>query len=118
MTTIIEFLQAHPVVLKVIGVALLIHGLSGLVYLIPKVVFSRPLPLRLEYLLSPLMFVWFPFMELMRHPWWRKKWLQKSGVAEDSVMLEEGCVAQTGHSANRLPLILTGQRAKTFRHHR
>lgn len=90
MTMIVEFLQAHPVVLKVIAVALLIHGVSGLVYLIPKVVFSRPLPLRLDYLLSPLMFVWFPVMELMRPPWWRKKWLERSGVAEGSVVLEEG----------------------------
>jgi len=29
MTMIIEFLQAHPVVLKVIAVALLIHVVSG-----------------------------------------------------------------------------------------
>jgi hypothetical protein len=90
MTMIVEFLQAHPVVLKVIAVALLIHGVSGLVYLIPKVVFSRRLPIRLDYLFHPLMFVWFPVMELMRPPWWRKKWLERSGVAEGSVVLEAG----------------------------
>ncbi len=88
MTMIVEFLQAHPVVLKVIAVALLIHGVSGLVYLIPKVVFSRPLPIRLDYLFYPLMFVWFPVMELMRPPWWRKKWPERSGVGEGSVVLE------------------------------
>jgi len=90
MTQIAEFLQAHPVVLKVIGVALLIHGLSGLVYLIPKVVFSRPLPLRPEYLFGPLMAPFFPLLELMRPPWWRKQWLERSEVTEGSVVLEEG----------------------------
>ena len=90
MTQIVEFLQLHPEVLKAMGVFLLLSALSALVYLVPKFVFSRPLPLRLEYLFSSLMAPFFPLMELMRPPWWRRKWLERSGVREGLVVLEEG----------------------------
>lgn len=90
LTQLLQFIQLHPVVPKVLGAVLLLHGLSGLTYLLPAVILRRPVPLGPVYLFSPLNFVWHPIMELIRPPWWRRKWLERSGVRDGSEVLEEG----------------------------
>ena len=90
MTQIVESLQLHPVVPNVIGFWVLILALCALIYLVPKFLFRKPLPLRLKYLFSPFDWIWIPFVELGRPPWWRKKWLERSGVIEGAAVLEEG----------------------------
>ena len=90
MTKIIEFFQVHPGILVAIGIFILIHIISALIYLIPKFVFRKQLPVKAEYLFGSLMAPFFIIMEIMRPPRWRKKWLKKSGVKKGLVVLEEG----------------------------
>ena len=90
MVKIIEFFQLRPRVLIAIGVFILIHILSALIYLIPKLVFRKQLPVKAEYLFGSLMAPLFIILEIMRPPRWRKKWLERSGVKKGLVVLEEG----------------------------
>jgi len=90
MTKIIEFFQLRPGVLIAIGVFILIHILAALIYLIPKLVFRKQLPVKAEYLFGSLMAPLFIILEIMRPPRWRKKWLERSGVKKGLVVLEEG----------------------------
>lgn len=90
MAQVIEFLQLPPEVLTGVKILLLGLFLSALLYLVPKWVFSKPLPVRLGYLSYSLIVPLWLIMELMRPPWWRRKWLERSGVREGLVVLEEG----------------------------
>lgn len=90
MTKIIEFFQLRPGMLIAIGIFILIHIISALIYLISKLVFRKKLPVKAEYLFGSLMAPFFIIMEIMRPPRWRKKWLERSGVKKGLVVLEEG----------------------------
>ena len=90
MTKIIQFFQLHPGVLMAIGILILVHILSAFIYLIPKLVFRKKLPVKAEYLFGSLMAPFFIIMEIMRPPKWRKKWIERSGIREGIVFLEEG----------------------------
>ena len=90
MAKIIEFFQLRPGVLIAIGIFILVHILSALIYLIPKLVFHKKLPVKAEYLFGSLMAPLFIILEIMRPPRWRKKWLERSGVKKGLVVLEEG----------------------------
>lgn len=90
MTKIVQFFQLHPGVLMAIGILILVHILSAFIYLIPKLVFRKKLPVKAEYLFGSIMSPFFFIMELWRPPRWRKKWLEKSGVKKGLVVLEEG----------------------------
>jgi len=82
MPRITEFLQLHS---KVLTGILLAHIVSALLYMLPKWVFSRSLPVRPMYLAYSLIWPFFFLMELMRPPKWRRKWLERSGVKEVTV---------------------------------
>lgn len=82
--------MAYDEVFIVVKIFLLAFILSALLYLIPKWVFSRPLPIRFGYLFYSVIVPLWLLMELMRPPWWRRKWLERSGVREGLVVLEEG----------------------------
>ena len=39
---------------------------------------------------SSFILIFWPFMEISRNPWWRRKWLKRAGVKEGDVVLDEG----------------------------
>jgi len=90
MAQVAEFLHLPPGVVIAIGILLLALILSAFLYIVPKFVLSKPLPVRLEYLFYSFLVPLLPLMDLMRPPWWRRKWLQRSDVREGMVVLEEG----------------------------
>lgn len=90
MRQVVEFFQVQPEILIVVGIVFLALIVSALLYLIPKLILHKLLPFRVEYLFYSFLAPLWPLMELMRPPWWRKKWLERSGIREGMVVLEEG----------------------------
>jgi len=75
----------------VIAVVILYLLLITLTWFAIKFLWRKPIaPLWLySSYSSPLLLCW-PFMEIFRHPGWRRKWLLRSGLKEGQTFLEEG----------------------------
>ena len=75
----------------VIGILL---GANIIVYLVQRYLYHKAVPTTIGGILSYI-FNWgallfWPFMEITRPFWVRRKWLEKAGVQEGQVYLEEG----------------------------
>ncbi|HEY33519.1 MAG TPA: methyltransferase domain-containing protein [Dehalococcoidia bacterium] len=87
-----EFAPGHWVGVGILGY----HLFLTLMWIVLKLTLRRrvaPWWLFIGYS-GVLLLVW-PFMEISRNPWWRRKWLVRAGVKEGDVVLDEGFVMGT-----------------------
>ena len=111
MSQVSESLGLPAEIVTLIGVIILVFVLSALLYLIPRYIFARRLPIRFAYLFYSFLMPFCLLMDLWRLPRWRRRWLQRSGVREGTVLLEEGFGFGTS------PLIaarMVGSRGKVY----
>jgi len=51
---------------------------------------KRVAPLWLFISYSSILLIFWPFVEIYRNPWWRRKWLRRAGVEKGHTILDEG----------------------------
>ena len=88
------------------------HLVITILWIIFKIVWGRrvaPWWLFIGY--SGFLFIFWPFMEISRNPKWRRKWLQRAGVKEGDVVLDEGFGMGTSSIAAAR---LVGPRGKVY----
>jgi len=88
------------------------HVIFTILWIIFKIIWGRrvaPWWLFIGY--SGFLLIFWPFSEIFRNPRWRRKWLQRAGVKEGDVVLDEGFGMGTSSIAAAR---LVGPRGKVY----
>ena len=88
------------------------HAVFTILWIIFKIIWGRrvaPWWLFIGY--SGFILIFWPFSEIFRNPRWRRKWLQRAGVKEGDVVLDEGFGMGTSSIAAAR---LVGPRGKVY----
>jgi ubiquinone/menaquinone biosynthesis C-methylase UbiE len=82
-----EFPPGHWVITGIIG----FHLAVTVLWIVFKIIWGkRVAPWWLFIGYSGFILIFWPFSEISRNPRWRRKWLQRAGVKEGDVVLDEG----------------------------
>lgn len=99
--------------LEWVGVGVVAYHLAfTILWIIFKIIWGRrvaPWWLFIGY--SGFLLIFWPFSEIFRNPRWRRKWLQRAGVKEGDVVLDEGFGMGTSSIAAAR---LVGTRGKVY----
>ena len=88
------------------------HLVITILWIIFKIVWGRKVaPWWLFIGYSGFILIFWPFTEIFRNPRWRRKWLQRAGVKEGDVVLDEGFGMGTSSIAAAR---LVGPRGKVY----
>ena len=82
-----EFTPGHWAIFALV----LYHIVFTILWIIFKIIWGkRVAPWWLFIGYSGFLLIFWPFVEISRNPGWRRKWLQRAGVKEGHVVLDEG----------------------------
>lgn len=103
-----EFTTGHWVITGIIG----FHLAVTVLWIVFKIIWGkRVAPWWFFIGYSGFLLIFWPFSEIYRNPRWRRKWLQRAGVKEGDVVLDEGFGMGTSSIAAAR---LVGPRGKVY----
>lgn len=85
-----QWQELHPLAWVGVGIAAY-YVLFTLLWIILKIIWRRRVASWWSFIgYSGFVLMFWPYMEISRSPSWRRRWLQRAGVKEGDVVLDEG----------------------------